>query len=118
MEKSGYPSLQFGFVNDAAEREYKDLPETVLDEFGKALRCVQHHEKPFLPVQYLNSIDNGVIELKINGSPAYRCVYIAKYANAVVVLHSFEKTTNSVDRKAMALAEKRLKELKLELGIT
>ena len=118
MGKSGYPSLQFAFVNDAAEREYKELPNTVQDEFGTALRCVQHNEKPFLPVEYLNSIDSGVIELKINGSPAYRCVYIAKYANTVVVLHSFVKTTNGVDRKAMALAEKRLKKLKLEQGIT
>ncbi|WP_416456029.1 type II toxin-antitoxin system RelE/ParE family toxin [Saccharophagus degradans] len=49
------------------------------------------------------------MELKINGSPAFRCVYVAKYLNTVVVLHSFTKTTNGVDRKAMKIAEQRLK---------
>ncbi len=57
----------------------------------------------------------GVIELKINGSPAFRCVYIAKFLNTVVVLHSFEKTTNGVDRQAMKTVEKRYKELKAEI---
>ena len=110
--------MLFAFCSDAAEREYKKLPEEVQDEFGKALRCVQHHEKPFLPVVHLDSVGSGVIELKINGSPAYRCVYIAKYQNAVVVLHSFVKTTDGVDQKAMEVAEKRLKALKAELGVT
>lgn len=118
MGSETYPPMRFAFVSNAAEREYKDLPEAIQDDFGKALRCVQHHEKPFLPIEYLDSIQSGVIELKVNGSPAYRCVYIAKYENTVVVLHSFVKTTNGVDRKAMALAEKRLKELKHELNIT
>jgi phage-related protein len=55
------------------------------------------------------------VELIINGSPAFRCIYVAKYAGLVVVLHSFIKTTNGVDRKAMAVAQARLKELKIEL---
>lgn len=29
---------KFAFVNDAAEREYKDLPNDIQDEFGKDLR--------------------------------------------------------------------------------
>ena len=58
---------------------------------------------------------DGVIELKINGSPAFRCVYIAKFENTVFVLHSFEKTTNEVDKKAMETLLDRYKELKIEL---
>ena len=59
----------------------------------------------------------GAIELIINGSPAFRCVYVAKYADMVVVLHSFVKTTNRSDRHAMQVAEDRLKELKLKLEL-
>ncbi|HKS13049.1 MAG TPA: type II toxin-antitoxin system RelE/ParE family toxin [Pseudomonas sp.] len=51
----------------------------------------------------------------INGSPAYRCVYVAKYADMVVVLHSFVKTTNGSERHAMQVAEGRMKEFKQEL---
>ncbi|WP_322366108.1 type II toxin-antitoxin system RelE/ParE family toxin [Pseudomonas sp. Teo4] len=62
-----------------------------------------------------DSVGAGAIELIINGSPAFRCVYVAKYADMVVVLHSFVKTTNRSDRHAMQVAEDRLKELKLAL---
>jgi len=57
------------------------------------------------------------MELIINGSPAYRCVYIAKYAQTVFVLHAFVKATNGVDRHAMAVALERLKVLKSELRV-
>ena len=109
---------KFAFVNDAAEREYKDLPDQIQDEFGKDLRRIQYNEEPKLPVTHLDSIGAGVIELRNNGSPAFRCVYIAKYQDMVVVLHSFTKTTNGVDRQAMKIAEQRLKELLAELRKT
>jgi phage-related protein len=53
--------------------------------------------------------------LKKNGSPAFRCVYVSKYLDTVIVLHSFTKTTNGVDQQAMKVAEQRLKELQTEL---
>lgn len=88
------------------------------DEFGKDLRRIQFDEPPTLPITYLDSIGAGVIELRKNGSPAFRCIYIAKYQNMVVVLHAFTKTTNGVDRQAMKVAEQRLKELLAELRKT
>ena len=106
---------RFAFVSEAAEREYKQLPESIQDEFGKDLRRIQYGQDPELKVEHLNSIGAGVVELKINGSPAFRCIYVAKYLDAVVVLHSFTKTTNGVDRQAMKVAQQRLKELKLTI---
>lgn len=107
---------QFAFVSDAAEREYKSLPEDVQDEFGKDLRRIQFGQDPILPIEHLSSsVGIGAIELKINGSPAYRCVYVTKYENTIIVLHSFVKTTNGVDQPAMALAKKRLKQLIAEI---
>jgi phage-related protein len=103
---------KFEFVSEAAKREYKALPESIQDTFGKDLRLIQFDCDPLTPVRRLNDIEIGVIELKVNGSPAYRCVYITKYLNTVFVLHSFEKTTNGTDRPAMNVARSRLKELK------
>ena len=68
-----------------------------------------------MPIKHLDSVGQGVIELKKNGSPAFRCVYVTKYLDAVIVLHSFTKTTNGVDRQAMKVAEQRLKDLLAEL---
>ncbi|MCY7332630.1 MAG: type II toxin-antitoxin system RelE/ParE family toxin [Pseudanabaena sp. CAN_BIN31] len=106
---------QFAFVSNAAEREYKDFPKEIQQQFGTSLRAIQDNKKPFLPIDSLSSIGAGIIELKINGSPAFRCVYIAKFLDSVIVLHSFEKTTNGVDRQAMRTIEKRHQELKSEL---
>ena len=106
----------FAFVSDAAEREYKAFPREVQQEFGTSLRAVQDDKKPFLPIKSLKSIGAGVIELKINGSPAFRCVYIAKFINTVIVLHSFTKTTNGVDKQAMKTLQQRYKELQYELA--
>lgn len=106
---------RFAFVNVAATREYRELPGWVQDEFGKDLMRVQYSADPELAIKQLSSVGAGVIELIINGSPAYRCIYIAKYADTIFVLHSFVKTTHRTDRHAMAVAEDRLKELKREL---
>jgi phage-related protein len=106
---------KFAFVSDAAEKEYKDLPNEVQDEFGKDLRKIQYGQSPALPIEHLSSVGQGVIELKKNGSPAFRCVYVTKYLDTVIVLHSFTKTTNGVDRQAIKVAEQRLKELLAEL---
>ena len=108
-------SKKFAFVSDAAEREYKALPQDVISEFGISLRAIQEDKKPFLTIKTLDSIGKGVIELIINGSPAYRCIYIAKYMDTVVVLHSFDKTTNGVDKQAMKTGKQRYKTLMAEL---
>ncbi|WP_256597903.1 type II toxin-antitoxin system RelE/ParE family toxin [Pseudomonas sp. XWY-1] len=88
-------------MSAAAEREYKDLPKDVQDDFGKDLRRIQYGQDPERPIKSLTeSVGAGAIELIINGSPAFRCVYVAKFADMVVVLHSFIKTTNRSDRHA------------------
>lgn len=111
-----FVNKKFAFVSDAAEKEYKDLPHDIQTEFGKDLRRIQVGEIPRLPVAHLD-VGQGVIELKKNGSPAFRCVYVAKYLDTVFVLHSFSKTTNGVDRQAMKVVEQRLKELLAELRL-
>jgi len=108
---------KFAFVSDAAEREYMALPDNVKREFGTSLRAIQLNRKPFLPLTSLPAIGAGVIELKINGSPAFRCIYCAKFADTVVVLHSFIKTTNGVDKQAMKTALARYKAFISELRV-
>jgi len=106
----------FGFVSDAAEREYKSFSKEILQDFGTSLRAIQEGKRPFLAFETVSeSVGKGAIELKIQGSPAFRCVYVTKYEDTVFVLHTFEKTTNGVDRQAMKVAKKRYKELMAEL---
>ena len=107
--------LRVAFVNDAAEREYKTLSEGIQDEFGKDFKRIQFGENTVLPIASLNNIGPGIVEFKKNGSPAFRSVLVTKYEDTIFVLHSFTKTTNHTDRKAMNTAKGRHKELLEEL---
>jgi len=63
------------------------------------------------PTISIDHLGDGVIELRINGSPAFRCVYTMKVPAKVIVLHTFAKTTEGSDLKNVRLAKKRAKQL-------
>ena len=60
------------------------------------------------------SIGAGVKELKIHENGEFRVVFIAKFPEAVYVLHAFQKKTQKTPKKDIALAQQRLKQLELE----
>ena len=88
------------FVNDAALREFEKLPADVRRVFQINLLLVAQGKDPACTIRHLSK-PRGVIEFKVNGSPAYRCCYFNKNPERVFVLHTFGKTTNGIDRKAM-----------------
>ena len=101
-------------ASNAAQRDFKKLPKSAQEDFAKALLDVQQGRTPSMEFKPLNNLGKnikGVIELIINGSPAYRTVYVAKFNNTVHLLHAFTKTTNGVDRAAMDVVVKRYKEI-------
>ena len=101
--------MKFAFINKSAEHEYNDLPQSVKNTFQLDFTALKAGSKPFSKIESLNTVGKGSFELKINGSPAYRCVYVAKYNDTVYILHSFIKTTNGVDRQAIKTASSRYK---------
>ena len=107
---------KFRFINDSAKKDFLSLPSEIIKQFGSDLNAVQQNKKPFSEFKDISdSVGQGAIELIENGSPAYRTVYCAKYLNTVYILHSFTKTTNGVDRKGMATAKLRYKEMMDEI---
>jgi len=110
---------EFRFVNNAALREFKALPQEIQEQFGTDLNAVCQNQKPFSAFKDIStSVGKGAIELIENGSPAYRTVYCAKYLDTVFILHAFTKTTNGVDRKAMETAGKRYKDMMEQVRAT
>ena len=105
----------YRFINKQALKEFKALPEPVQKRFALDLVAVCEGKDPFSKFKHIaESVGPGAIELIENGRPAYRTVYVAKFEDAVYILHSFTKTTNGVDRKAMATAKKRYKDMVAE----
>ncbi len=60
----------------------------------------------------MNSIGLGVREIRIRDvGEAFRIVYIAKFADAVYVLHCFQKKTEKTSKLDLDLAGKRFRGL-------
>jgi phage-related protein len=101
---------EFRFVNKQSLKEFKALPENIQKRFSLDLNAICQGKDPFSKFKHISdSVGAGAIELIENGRPAYRTVYVAKFEKSVYILHSFVKTTNGVDRKAMATAKRRYK---------
>lgn len=63
------------------------------------------------------TIGRGVQELRIRDiTGAFRIVYVAKFADAVYVLHCFQKKTQKTGKLDIELAESRYRDLIKELG--
>lgn len=59
----------------------------------------------------MRQIGPGVCEIRYRDAPhgAFRVVYVAKLADAVYVLHAFQKKTSRTSRADIELAAKRYK---------
>jgi phage-related protein len=59
----------------------------------------------------MSSIGSGVNEIRIHAETEHRVIYIAKFEEAIYVLHAFVKKTPKTSKKDIDLASRRLKEL-------
>lgn len=63
----------------------------------------------------MSSLGSGVREIRIrDDSGAFRVIYVAKLADAVYVLHCFQKKTQATAKRDLDLAERRYRELMKE----
>jgi phage-related protein len=64
----------------------------------------------------MNSVGQGVREIRIrDAAGAFRVMYVAKFADAVYVLHCFQKKTQKTRKADLDLARQRYRELLKEL---
>jgi phage-related protein len=57
------------------------------------------------------SVGRGVVEIRVHGGGEYRVLYLAKFAEAVYVLHAFEKRTRQTRETDIDLARRNLAEV-------
>ena len=62
----------------------------------------------------MSSVGQGVREIRIHIEGEYRVLYIAKYAEAIYVLHAFQKKTQKTPKRDLDIAKMRLRELERE----
>lgn len=59
----------------------------------------------------MNTIGTGVKEIRIHEENEYRVLYIAKFAEAIYVLHAFTKKTQQTRKEDLELAAQRYRQL-------
>jgi len=96
--------------------DLRSFPLTARREAGYQLDQVQSGQEPddWKP---MNTVGQGVKEIRIRDSAgAFRVIYIAKFADAVYVLHCFQKKTEKTSKIDLDLAAKRYRDLLQELS--
>ena len=103
-------SKQVEFLGNSLN-ELRNFPLSARREAGYQIDKLQHGEEPdnWKPIK---TIGAGVQEIRIQDDfGAFRVIYIAKFKDAVYVLHCFQKKTQKTSAQDIALASKRYNEL-------
>lgn len=96
--------------------DLRSFPLAIKREAGHQLDQVQNGYDPdnWKP---MNTVGQGVKEIRIrDATGAFRVMYVAKFADAVYVLHCFQKKTEKTSKADLDLATKRYRDLLQELG--
>jgi phage-related protein len=89
----------------------RDFPEDARQDAGYQIDKVQRGQQPddFKPMP---SIGKGVEEIRVrDDSGIFRVIYTARLAEAVFVLHAFQKKTRTTAKRDIDLARARFAEL-------
>lgn len=96
--------------------DLRAFPLSARREAGHQLDQVQNGQEPddWKP---MNTVGQGVKEIRIrDAAGAFRVIYVAKFADAVYVLHCFQKKTPKTSKADIDLAAKRYRDVLKESG--
>ena len=100
------PVKPIEFLGDSL-RSLREFPDDAKRDAGYQLDRVQHGLQPddFKPMP---TIGKGVEEIRVrDDTGAYRVIYTARLADAVYVLHAFQKKTQATSKRDIDLAKQR-----------
>ena len=90
--------------------DLKAFPDDARQRAGFELYRLQQGLEP-TDWKPMNAVGAGVREIRIQTGRAFRVLYVAKFAEAVYVLHAFEKKSQRTAKRDLDLAQARLAEL-------
>jgi phage-related protein len=95
---------------DSSLSDVRAFPDEARQEAGFQLRRVQQGLSPgdWKPMP---TVGLGVSEIRIHTTGEYRAFYVAKFAEAVYVIHAFHKQTQKTSQHDIALAQRRYADL-------
>jgi len=93
------------WLGDSRER-VRGFPTGARGELGFQLWEVQQGKEPS-DWKPMPSIGLGVNEIRVRAGNAYRLIYVARFSEAVYVLHAFEKKSRKTSKRDVELARNR-----------
>jgi phage-related protein len=95
--------------------DLRAFPDAARRDAGYQLDRVQNGLDP-ADWKPMTTVGAGVREIRIReASGAFRVLYVAKFADAIYVLHCFQKKTQTTGKTDLDLATKRYRDLMREL---
>ncbi len=95
----------------ASLADLRRFPAEARREAGFQLDAVQRGLDP-TDWKPLSTVGVGVREIRVHVLGEWRVIYVARFADAVYVLHRFEKKSRTTRREDLALAQKRYRLLR------
>ena len=94
----------------SSQDDLRDFPAEARRQAGFELYAIQRGFDPtdWKPMQ---DIGAGVREIRIHVLGEWRVLYVAKFADAVYVLHAFQKKTQKTKREDIELARRRYRQI-------
>lgn len=87
-----------------------EFPEEARRNAGQQLNRVQHGLDP-LDWKPMPTVGLGVREIRIHEAGEHRVLYVAKFVEAVYVLHAFPKKSQKTPKRDLEVAAKRFSAL-------
>jgi phage-related protein len=97
------------FVGSSLD-DLRNFPDEARRTAGFELRAVQNGLEP-CDARPMRAIGPGVTEIRIHVLGEWRVVYIAKWKDAVYVLHAFQKKSRKTSRADIELARRRYQQI-------
>ena len=97
------------WIDDSLER-LREFPPDAMDDAGYQLDQVQRGDEP-ASWKPMPSIGLGVNEIRIHAGRAFRVIYVAKFPEAVYVIHVFQKKSRKTAQDDIDLSRRRYRAL-------
>jgi phage-related protein len=92
--------------------DLKAFPDSARRSAGHQLSKVQEGQLPD-DWKLVSAIGVGVSEIRIrDAAGAFRVIYVARFANAIYVLHAFQKKSQKTSWQDVDLARKRFRSIR------
>ncbi|MGE0886787.1 MAG: type II toxin-antitoxin system RelE/ParE family toxin [Blastocatellales bacterium] len=93
--------------------DLRNFPAEARRQAGFELAAVQRGLEPS-DWKPMSTVGAGVREIRIHVLGEWRVLYVAKFADAIYVLHAFQKKSRKTRQEDIQLAQKRYKQISEE----